>query len=554
MTRLWARVSAVFIIFCQATALYPLNFNDNVPPTELAGQIVDAMSDEDALAQVFMFGWRDGASGAPLPLMQDWVSKRHIGAVKVFGWNTSDTLQLARNIGTFQRLASSNPWGIPLLTATDQEGGLVRHVRGDTSQTPGAMAIGASGFPEDAYRSAYYIGRELRALGINMNFAPTVDLFTNHRSVLIGSRSFGDDPVKTGILGIAFAKGLESAGVIPTAKHFPGHGDTELDSHGVLPVIKADFDTLWERELVPYRMLSAESVPAIMSGHIAFPNTQSNNEPASLSSWFLRDVLRGKIGFKGVVITDDLIMNGATSMTGSLWRTAKQALLAGNDILMMSQTPTFDDAIWVNLLYAMRTENDFRLCVREAAKRVLILKLTYLRKENSVPLIPDLQEVRKGIQDKDSVEFFQDLAVRSVTLIKNDPKLLPLTQKKAGHIFLAGQSSDFFTLGKKIFTDVSAYWYTAPPSEDLMRRASEADTIIFYLANDEGIEVLRSFKPLGKKIIVFSVLSPAYLERVPWIDAAIAVYSNSPESIAAGYSALLGKVAAYGAVPFVLNE
>jgi beta-N-acetylhexosaminidase len=531
--------------------LFPQSFSDEKDSSHLAAEIVEAMSDEDALAQTFMLGWRDRESG-PSPLILEWISRRHIGAVKVFGWNTANTPKLAQTIGEFQRLALRNPYGIPLFVATDQEGGLVRHVKGDTSNTPGAMAIGASGFPKDAYRSGYYIGKELSVLGINMNFAPTVDLYTNHGSVLIGPRSFGDNPQITGIMAIAFAKGLGASGVIPTAKHFPGHGDTDLDSHGVLPSIDAGLDVLWERELVPYRMLAKDGIPAIMSGHIAFPNTEAKTSPASLSPWFLGEILREKIGFKGIIITDDLIMNGATMSTGSLALTAKRALEAGNDVIMMSSTPDLDAPVWTNLLQAMRVEENFERRVRDAATKVMTVKLSFLRGKDAIPLIPDMRRVGTELPDKEGTVFFQDLAARSVTLVKDNPRLLPLTDENGGHIFLAGQNLDFFTLGKKVFSDVSAYWYTAPVSDDFMNRARQADTIIFYLSNREGIEVLQRLRPLGKKIIVLSVLSPAYLEAVPWIDAAYAVFSDSTESLVAGFSALLGKIPAAGTVPFKL--
>jgi beta-N-acetylhexosaminidase len=537
----------------RAESALALNFFDEEDPEQLAAALLDAMSDEDTLAQTFMLGWRD-VGGVPSPLIQEWISRRHIGSVKVFGWNTSDTPQLARNIGAFQRLASRNPYETPLLVATDQEGGLVRHVKGDTIDTPGAMAIGASGFPEDAYKSGYYIGRELAALGINMNFAPTVDLYTNHSSVLIGPRSFGDNPEYAGIMGIAFARGILAAGVIPTAKHFPGHGDTALDSHGVLPSIDATFEVLWNRELVPYRMIAKARLPAVMSGHIAFPNTESKDAPASLSLWFLDEILRNRIGFEGLLITDDLIMNGATMSAGSLSLAAKQALLAGNDIIMMSTTPALDDPVWVNLLQAMRLEPEFRLRVRDAALRVITAKLKYLRGKEAVPLIPDMERLRTAIPDREGALFFQELAARSVTLIKDDKGLLPLTGEKAGNLFLAGQNLDFFALGKKYFSNVASYWYSAPVSADLMQRAARSDTIIFYLSNDEGLEVLRSLRPLGKKIIVLSVLSPAYLNQVPWVDAAIAVYGTSADSLLAGFSVILGSIPAGGAIPFTLNS
>ncbi|MCL2181216.1 MAG: glycoside hydrolase family 3 protein, partial [Treponema sp.] len=276
-----------------------MNFHDEGSPQELAAAIESAMTDEQALAQIYMLGW---VGESPSPLILDWIRQRNIGGIKIFGWNTPNTQRLAETVGRLQGLSLSGQFGIPLLVATDQEGGWVRHIRGTTRETPGNMAIGASGYPRDAYLSGYYIGQELALVGVNMNFAPTVDLFTNRNSTLIGPRAFGNNPVNAGILGAAFMRGQLAAGVIPTAKHFPGHGDTDLDSHAFLPRIEADFNTIWNRELVPYRMLVAEGIPAVMSGHLAFPQTEGGLTPASLSSWFLRDVLRGRIGFNGVVV------------------------------------------------------------------------------------------------------------------------------------------------------------------------------------------------------------------------------------------------------------
>jgi beta-N-acetylhexosaminidase len=549
------RIKKIFcgFLLLSAGGGFALDFADVREEGELSREIVGAMSDADALAQTFMLGWTEMEAG-PSPLIQEWIARRHIGGVKVFGWNTADAERLARTIGAFQGLAMAGAPGIPLFVATDQEGGLVRHVKDLTSDTPGAMAIGASGFPEDAYRAGLYIGRELALLGINMNFAPTVDLYTNHKSLLISSRSFGDNPTKAGILGAAFARGQLAAGIVPTAKHFPGHGDTALDSHGVLPRIGADFQTLWERELVPYRMLAKEGIPAIMSGHIAFPNTQAKTTPASLSPYFLGEILREKIGFRGLVITDDLSMNGATASSGSLWITAKEALLAGNDLIMMSRTPALDAPIWVNLLDAMRKEPAFRARVRDAAEKIVYAKLKYLRGDKAVPPVPDLSKVKAGIPDKEGARFFQDLAARSVTIVQKEAGLFPIPAENAKRILLAGQNLDFFAIGRLAYPAVPRYWYTAPPSAEFLSMARAADIIVFYLETEEGIDVLRAIRPLGKKLVVLSVLSPAYLEAVPWVDGAVAVYSNSYESLVAGFSAILGKIGANGELPFALRR
>jgi beta-N-acetylhexosaminidase len=196
--------------------LSSLSFNDAGTPEELAAAIEKAMTDEQALAQVFMLGW---VGEEPSPIIMDWIRGRNIGGIKIFGWNTADTTKLAKTVGELQKASLEGPFKIPLIIATDQEGGWIRHVKGSTSETPGNMAIGAASYPRDAYLSGYYIGKELALLGINMNFAPTVDIFSNRDSSLIGPRAFGSDPVKAGILGAAFMKGQLAAGIIPTAKH-----------------------------------------------------------------------------------------------------------------------------------------------------------------------------------------------------------------------------------------------------------------------------------------------------------------------------------------------
>jgi len=531
-------------------SLFSLGFSDDETPEELAAAIEQAMTDDQALGQVFMLGW---VGAEPSPLIMDWIRDRNIGGVKIFGWNTEDTTLLARTVGSLQEASLKGPFKIPLLVATDQEGGWIRHVKGSTSETPGNMAIGASGYPRDAYLAGYYIGRELALLGINMNFAPTVDLFTNRDSELIGPRAFGSNPVNVGILGAAFMKGQQAAGIIPTAKHYPGHGDTDLDSHGVLPRIEVTFETLWDRELIPYRMLAAEGLPAVMSGHLAFPQTKSAMAPASLSSWFLQDLLREKIGYRGIIITDDLMMNGATSWAGSLSRAAKQALLAGNDIILFSKTPNLFDPVWTSLSSSMKEDAAFRLRVRDAARRTLAIKLRYLRGDRAVPFIPNLKKVVSGLPDPEGSAFFLNLAARSVTVVKpprdEQSAVFPLKPENAGKVLLAGQYTDFFKAGKAAFPDAASFWYSDSAAE-LLTRARQSDTIIFCLSDYTGVRLLRQLEPLKKKIIVLSVLSPVYLESVLWVDGAVAVYSYAPESLAAGFSVITGRISAGGKLPY----
>ncbi len=516
------------------------NFWDVAGNDELADSIVSHMTDEELLAQILMFGW---AGTEPSPLVTDWVAKRSLGNVKIFGWNTDDTMKVASSVTLLQKKAENNRFRIPLFVATDQEGGWIRHIKGRTTETPGNLAIGASGLPADAWYSGFYISRELRALGINLNFAPAVDLYTDHNSTVIGPRSFGEDPESAGILGASFVAGSRAAGVLTTAKHFPGHGDTGSDSHGRLPVIEIGEKTLLARELVPFRDLVEAGVPAIMSGHLSFPLVTGSMEPATFSKYLLGDILRGKLKFDGIIVTDDMMMNGATMYAGSVSRAVELAISAGNNVIESSTTPEFDDALWVNTLARMKKSEDFHAIVADSARRVILAKLTYFKSGNSVPVFPATERIEKLVPDPEGKEFFLSQAVRSVTVVRD--KHFPLKESGAGKILVASSFPDFLEAGKRRYPKAD----TAKLDADLRAKARAHDTVIFCLSGHDSLEALQNLEGACPRIIVISALSPVPLEDVPWIDTAIAVYSYSPWSFTAAFSALAGDFIPEGRMP-----
>lgn len=217
------------------------------------------------------------------------------------------------------------------------------------------------------------------------------------------------------MLATAFYKGMDSVGVICTAKHFPGHGNADADSHSALPVIRSDGDTLWETDLVPYRFLIRENIPAIMSGHLAFPNITGDETPASLSSQMLEELTREKMGFKGIIVTDDLIMEGVQHLPYDTATITRLALEAGNDLILISRPPELHEKIYVHLLAYMEDHPGFRERVRISARRVLETKLRYLKGPGAVPLYPDMEALERLIPDQEGREFFTDHAYRSVT-------------------------------------------------------------------------------------------------------------------------------------------
>lgn len=517
------------------------NFYDNLPHKELAEKIILNMTDEELLAQTFMFGW---AGQEPGDLVIKWIEKPGLGSIKIFGWNTQDSKKLAQSILTLQKKSLEGRFGIPLFVATDQEGGWVRHVKGLTSETPGNLAIGASGVPLDAYYAGYYISRELRALGINLNFAPTVDLLTDHNSSIIGSRSFGDSPEAAGILGLAFMQGSRDAGVLTTAKHFPGHGDTSIDSHGRLPKINITEKTLRERELVPFKYMIDGGVFAVMPGHLNFPQIVMKDEPATFSKYLLQDVLRDEFKFDGLIITDDMMMHGAINFAGGISAAVRMALEAGNNIIESSTTPKHTQAFWLENLKHLKTNPNFKQKVRDSVFRILCAKLEYFKSENHVPIFPQPENILEKLPDKDGQIFFIGLAGRSATIVRNG--VIPFTNSNNEKILLASNYSDFFKSGLNRFQYAKTVKLNA-----VFSHAYDFDTIIYCLADEYSLEVLKKLinRYPKKKYIVISVLSPVHLTKIPEVDTVVAVYSYSPMSFTAAFGVICGDFTPQGRLP-----
>ncbi len=528
--------------------------------SEIVATLMESMSDEKRVAQVFLLGWQ---GVEPSPAIMDWITQRGLGGVKVFGWNASDLTALSKSIRRMQAAALDGEHAIPLFTATDQEGGWIRHIRGNTARTPGNMAIGATGLADDAYRSGYYIGRELRALGINMNFAPTVDIYSNLDAHVIGSRAFSDDPIQTAVLGNAFFRGIEHNRVIATAKHFPGHGRTAEDSHGVLPVLHYALEDLRKSDLIPYEYLIRESIPAIMSGHLSFPEITEPNLPASLSRFFNTTLLRADLGFEGLIITDDLWMEGARSYErrnrlrfGEL---SLKALEAGADMVMLSQTPSLNDEIWWTVFGEYQENPEFREEVDRSVERVLTTKLRYLRDEHRVTLQPNAAQLTRRVPDPIGQEFFLDHAARSVTVLRDDA--LPLNPQAASRVLLIGGNSWFLSEGRAHLPGAdtlrlrSAFYNVAGQDRTAIReRASRYDVVVFCLTSPATQQLLDLLEDHDGTVIVLSTLTPAYLLAGDWVDAAIAVYGIGRQSFEAGFATLTGRIFPEGRLPFTLRS
>ncbi len=547
------KILIVFLLLMGLCTFLPANpgFWDDRPIDEMVETILGEMDDEELLAQVFMLGY---VGTSPSAEIRKWI-RRGVGGVKIFSRNVAGLEAIARDVNEMQALSLDTRLKVPLLIATDQEGGWVRHIKGDTSTSPGNIAIGASGLPRDALLTGYYIGREMRALGINMNFAPTIDIYSNPAASVIGPRSFSSDSVSTSILALAYLKGMSRSGVIGTAKHYPGHGNADKDSHGTLPVIHISSEQMWERELLPYRVLIREGLPAIMSAHLAYPEILGDMTPASRSPYFLKTILREQLNFNGVLITDDMEMNGAISGVRDTARASLEALTAGNDMILISHTPRVQNLTWRSLYRHLQAEPSFRARITEAVRRILTLKLNTFRGRDPFPVFQEAEAVKAAMATAQASTFFGEQARRSVTLIKGAD--IPYKPEAGERILLIGQFESFLDAGMERYPQADRFYYPFSPfyyarADNLARipRAAKAyDTLIFCLSNFNSLEILQALHGLEKRIIVISTLTPVYLRDTPWIENCLAVYGTNPASFKAGFAVLNGDYPPEGELP-----
>jgi len=293
-----------------------------------------------------------------------------------------------------------------------------------------------------------------------------------------------------------------------------------------------------------------------MSGHLSFPKIDASGAPASLSKYFLTDLLRTKLGFDGLIITDDMMMNGDTLYAGSLTNAFYLAIAAGNDILISSTTARLNEPLWTVNLDRMRTDASFRERVKDAAYRVLKAKLDYFKSGNAAPLYPDAASIGKYIPDKEGEKFFLEQACRSITLYKKGT--LPLSSRDAGRVLFVGSLSRFFSEGKRRYASSGDYRFSSEPGpnetqymcDHILESAAAYNTVICCVSNAQSARIARTLKGSGKRIVIFSIMSPEYALDFSWADSVVMGYSWSSYTFDAMFGALAGEYEAQGTLPF----
>ncbi len=340
--------------------------------TKDAVRIIQKMTLSEKIGQMLMLGVPDKIITKDTALI---INNYMPGGIILFGYNLGSTKEIKKYIEDMQQTAVKK-YNIPLFISIDQEGGRVKRITDGVTQFPGNMAFGVVDNESFTYDAARIIGIELRNMGINMNLAPALDVNNNPLNPVINTRSFGSDVKIVSRLGASYIKGLQKSRCIAVGKHFPGHGDTDKDSHLTLPVINYDMARLRKIELPPFAEAIDSGVEAIMTAHISFPNILKDNLPVTISKQFLTGILRGEMRFNGLIITDDMEMN-AVSKEMDLGDGAVKSILAGADIILVSTHGKTLETISQAIRKAVDEGVISTDRIDESVKRIIELKLRY---------------------------------------------------------------------------------------------------------------------------------------------------------------------------------
>lgn len=382
-------------------------------------KLLSKMSLEQKVGQLFIFGFMGTDSSHSL---DEIISKLHPGGILVFSRNIHTAKQTAELL--YQAQTNSIRFSqVPLLIAVDQEGGDVIRIK-TSPQLPSALGLAEAGEAPLVHEAGLQTGILLRALGFNMNLAPVLDIADPMKDTFIGTRAFGKNPQIVSEMGLEFADGLRDGGVLPTAKHFPGHGGVKGDSHLVTPQKNVSLDSLLANDLVPYEQLTKRGggSSAIMVAHIAFPKIDSSLAPATYSKTLITDILRNKLGFKGIVMTDDIEMGGAGS--GSALDHAKRAINAGVDLVMMAWNKKLQYRVVRGVIAAVQKGEISSARIDESVLRTLKIKRQFASFET--PTAPDSKNILNVVRS----QGIQSVAQKTIEKIFTSYKVRARSEPK----------------------------------------------------------------------------------------------------------------------------
>jgi beta-N-acetylhexosaminidase len=479
--------------------------------------------------------------------------------------NIGDPAQVANLSNGLQHASLAQPSHIPLQISVDQEGGaLVARFPTPATQMPGNMALGAGRSAQDAYDSAKVIGEELKSVGVTQDYAPVSDVNINPNNPVIGIRSVGGDPDLVSNLASAQVKGYHAGGISSVAKHFPGHGDTGVDSHFGLPQVTHSLAKFEAIDLPPFKADIAAGVDTIMTAHVVFPAVDPSGAPATMSRKILTGVLRDELGFKGLIVTDALDMAGATS-TYPPDVAPVQAILAGADQLLV---PPMMGTAYGAVLDAVRSGKISRQRIDDSVYRVLLHK--YQHGIFADPFVdPAVAPTVMGAPDH--LADAQRITDRTTTLVRNDAGLLPLTAGPR-RVLVAGWGS---STTQNIANGMAARGATTQVLESgttpsatqidaAVAAARNSDLVVASTNNAYAIDastrqptaaaaaqtrLVRALLATGKPVVVAAMRNPYDVASFPEAPTVLDTYGYTTDQIASLVRVLYGEVNPTGKLP-----
>jgi beta-N-acetylhexosaminidase len=492
------------------------------------------------------------------------VAKYRVGGVIYFTWahNTRDPHQIADLSNGIQKASLEQPRGLPVLISTDQEHGIVCRVGKPATLFPGAMAIGAGRSRTDARALGRIAGQELRAIGVRQNYSPVADVNVNPANPVIGVRSFGAEPDAVAGMVTAEVAGYQRSRVAATAKHFPGHGDTAVDSHYGFPVI-THTRAQWEQlDAPPFRAAIRAGIDSIMTAHIMVPALDDSGDPATLSRPILTGILREELGYDGVVVTDALDMKGVREKYGDD-RVPVLALKAGVDQLLY---PPDLDLAWNAVLNAVRDGELTEARLDESILRVLRLKARLRLFEEPYVSHAGVDET---VGTADHLAAADRIAERTTTLLVNEGRLLPLSPSSLPKVLVVGAdpASPSGTTGPPTgvlagaltelgFTATALSTGTAPSAATITRAVEAAGGVDAVVVGTYNVTATSAQKTLveqlvatGKPVVVVAIRNPYDVAQLPSAPALLAAYSWTDVELRAAARVIAGQVAPRGRLP-----
>jgi beta-N-acetylhexosaminidase len=501
----------------------------------------------------------------PSAHLERLIADAHLGGVVVFRKNVQRPAQVAALTAQIRGIATAAGAPPPSI-AIDHEGGVVNRFgphQGHPRVTafPGAMAIGATGDATLAYRVGAVSGGELRALGIHHNYAPVADLNNNAENPVIGIRAFGESTGLVEAMALAYARGLQDAGVAATVKHFPGHGDTDVDSHVALPVVDHERARLERVELRPFEAAVRAGVASVMTAHIVYPALDPSRAPATMSAPIVQGILRDTWGFQGLVCTDSLLMRAVADHYGA-GAAAVASVRAGCDVVLALGEEAAQDEVLGRLAAAIETGEIPAARLAEAIARVDAFVARWVGSDR------DSRAAAGGDPDRhDTRDLAAHVAERAVTVVRDRHNLLPLRAPRVGVVIVAPDIVDVTDpaeVGAAPLTTALRRYH--PNVQDVT-----APVVLSGTADLRGLDALIAVtysrgkaspalsaalgavhRMAGDRMILLATGTPYDLLACPEVGAFVATYGRDPAAVEAAAKVLTGQVPATGRLPVSL--